>query len=127
MNKANINCQDKDECTPLCLAIRGEKDDAAMFLIDAGAKVTLGGPKIGYPIHLAVSVLKIELVRRLIEQGADLNCLDSDGNSPLHILMSRFSVCSDVSRKILDILVLKGSNVNLKNNHHWAPLHTAVR
>ena len=109
------------------MAIREEKDEAARALIEAGADVNLGGGILGSPTHLAVVHLKLDIVKDLIERGADLNQSDSEGNTPLHLVMNRFSTNPEVCRRILEILTLGGAKVNMKNKHHWAPLHTAVR
>ena len=66
-------------------------------------------------------------MRALIDKGADLNKLDSGGNTPLHLVMNRFSTWPDVCQKILEVLALRGAKVNMRSPNHWAPLHTAVR
>ena len=90
MDKANTDLHDKDNCTPLCLAIRQENFESALTLIQGGANVNLGGGIFGSPMHLAIVRLKISLISALIEKKADLNKQDSDGNTPTHLVMNIF-------------------------------------
>ena len=62
MDKANTSLLDKDNCTPLCLAIRQENYEAAQCLIDGDADVNLGGGIFGSPVHLAIVRLKISII-----------------------------------------------------------------
>ena len=89
---SNPNILDKDNCTPLCLAIRDEKFEAAQILINAeGVDVNLGGGIYGSPLHLAVVKLEIWLIKILIKKGADVNKTDCDGKTSLHFVMNLFS------------------------------------
>jgi len=56
-----------------------------------------------------------------------LNKQDSDGNTPLHLIMSIFSKNADRCSYILDLLVYNGAQVNKMNSDNWAPIHTALR
>jgi len=96
-------------------------------LIDGGADVNLGGGIFGSPVHLAVVKLKISIIQSLIDKKADLNKQDSDGNTPLHLVMNIFSKNPERCSHILELLAMNGAKVNHKNHDHWAPLHTAVR
>ena len=105
--KANANILDKDNCTPLSLAIREENFEAAQILLDSGkVDVNLGGGIYGSPLHLAVVRLEIWLIKALIGKGfitdfygflwlifkgADVNKTDYDGKSPLHFVMNLFN------------------------------------
>lgn len=92
LGKASPNTLDKDNCTPLCLAIREDRFDAAIILINApGVDVNLGGGIFGSPMHLAVVKLEVWIVKKLLLKGADVNKADCDGNTPLHLVMNVFS------------------------------------
>ena len=89
---ADPNILDKDNCTPLCLAIRDEKFAAAQILIDSEeVDVNMGGGIYGSPLHLAVVKLEIWLIKALIKKGADVNKTDCDGKTALHFVMNLFS------------------------------------
>jgi len=49
-----MNILDKDQCTPLCVAIRDFKFEAAKLLIESGADVNIGGGIYGSALLLAV-------------------------------------------------------------------------
>jgi len=82
---------DKDYCTPLCLAIREENFDAAVILLNADVDVNLGGGIYGSPLHLATVKLEVWIVKELIKKKANVNKVDNDGNTALHLLMNVFS------------------------------------
>lgn len=127
LGKVDPNKLDKDNCTPLCLAIREENYDGATLLINSDVDVNLGGGIYGSPMHLAVVKLEIWIVRALILKKADVNKVDCDGNTPLHQVMNVFSKNPKKCSYIAETLVLNGAKVNIKNNDNWSPLHLAVR
>lgn len=83
------------------------------------------------------------LVRKLIAAGADLNAVDADGNSPLHLVSSgkeNFNVLlkqgknivrtTDGDARIVTLLLDgkyegKGANINLRSTRRRTPLHVA--
>lgn len=93
------------------------------------------------PLHCAVQVLISdatalvqleEMFLFLLEKGADINALNAQGETPLHLLFSLSSLTVDFGEKILDkqpLLTLK-SNVDqttplhrlLDNNPHLDPM-----
>lgn len=127
LGKADTNILDKDNCTPLCLAIREENFDAAVILINSGVDVNLGGGIFGSPMHLAVVKLEVWIVKKLLMKNADVNKTDCDGNTPLHLVMNVFSKNPQKCMNICELLVMHGAKVNLKNNDNWAAIHIAAR
>ena len=87
----NLDILDKDECTPLCIALRDSHFEMAQVLIEAGADVNLGGGIYGSALHLAVVRANLLLTDMLIKRGAEVNVVDVDGNTPLHFIMNVFS------------------------------------
>ena len=67
------------------------------------------------------------IIESLVNRNADLNRQDSEGNTPIHLIMNIFSKNPERCSTILDLLVEKGAKINQKNLDNWAPLHTAVR
>jgi ankyrin repeat protein len=63
----------------------------------------------------------------MIKRGADVNIVDSDGNTPLHFIMNVFSKSETKYRAIAESLVMSGAKPNCKNKELWAPLHIAAR
>ena len=88
LGKADTNLLDKDNCSPLCIAIREENFDAAHILINSGVDVNLGGGIYGSPMHLSVVKQELSIVRSLIIHKADTNKVDCDGNTPLLLVMN---------------------------------------
>ncbi len=124
---ANLNITDKDDCTPLCVAIREQRFDAAKLLIEGGADVNIGGGIYGSALHLAVVRTNLQLSDMMIKRGAEVNVEDSDGNTPLHFIMNVFSKNETKYQAIAESLVMSGAKPNCKNMELWAPVHIAAR
>ncbi len=89
--------------------------------------MNLGGGVYGSALHLAIVRTNLLLADMMIKRGADVNIVDSDGNSPLHFIMNVFSKCETKYKAIAECLVLSGAKPNSKNNELWTPLHIAAR
>ncbi len=63
----------------------------------------------------------VEVIKRAIEAGADVNAKNDDGRTPLHL------AAYGNSKKIMDTLIAAGADVNAKDNHGDTPLYGAVR
>jgi ankyrin repeat protein len=72
------------------------------MLVDAGARVDIGGGPMGSALHLAVFKQETILVRDLIHLGNDVNSRDNEGNTPLHIILGIFNKCKRKSVIIAD-------------------------
>lgn len=57
----------------------------------------------------------------MIQNGADMNVKDKDGNTPLHI------VCKEGYFNFARILVENDANVNIKNKERLTPYRIAYR
>ncbi len=82
---------------------------------------------------------KLDLLNLFLENGLDVNCKDSDANTPLHKIASyngktlsdSFSFLRErktrekhytIKEKIARIMIKEGANINAKNNMHMTPL-----
>jgi ankyrin repeat protein len=63
----------------------------------------------------------------MVKRGADVNIVDSEGNSPLHFIMNVFSKSETKYNAIAESLVMSGAKPNTKNKELWAPIHIAAR
>jgi ankyrin repeat protein len=72
------------------------------------------------PLHWATGEGSVEIVRILIDAGADLNVKDKGGNTPLHIAVNE----GEPETAIL--LINAKADLNVQNNDGWTPLHVAV-
>lgn len=73
------------------------------------------------PLHLAVEMGKEQMVKMLIENGADINHRTLDLRmSPLHLSVRNGSMV------ITDLLLSNGADINIRNKIDHTPLHVAV-
>ncbi len=114
----------------LTLALRGEEIHDAARAGDL-AKVaalaekdpgSIGGkdPAGRTPLHWACRGVHLEVVRFLVEHGADVNAADRSGLTPLHSLASRGHL--EAAR----LLIEKGARVDAATPGGWTPLHMAA-
>lgn len=61
-----------------------------------------------------------------IDYIQDLNKIDEEGNTPMHVLMKVFAVDQVQARKIAVSLIKKGANLKYRNKNLHSPLHTAL-
>ena len=66
------------------------------------------------------------LTRELIEAGVDVNSLDVEGNTLLHLIYRNHSYYQFTFNKIADMLIEKGADVNLMNKRGLTPLMAAL-
>lgn len=81
VNTPNIFCH-----TPICVAVFTEDIELVRVLIKAGANLNLKrNPivSIPFPLHHAASVRNVHILKILLSAGADVNFIDSDGQTPL--------------------------------------------
>lgn len=125
---ADPNVLDKDRFTALGLSVRENNDAIALELLNSGkVDLNIGAGNLGSPLHIAVVNHKLELVTKMVELGADVNKVDSEGNSPLHQLMSIYSKHETTSYKIMKILITNQADPNLLNSQKLSPLLLAIK
>jgi len=71
-------------------------------------------------LHQAAAKGDLKKVRKLVEEGADVNARDNIGYTPLHYAASYGHL--DVARLLLE----EGADVNARDNAGWTPLHWAA-
>ncbi len=86
--------------------------------------------KIDY-LYKKINKPPIEIIKYLIEKGANVNKLDSDGCSPLHyaIIMSLdlYNENGKLNNSIVKLLIENGADVNIKNTSNYTPLFLIAR
>ena len=118
--RVNPNCQDSQGRTPLhhsCASNRSTLT-AANMLLDSGAEVWVPDFKGVHPLHLAAEQGSESMVRLLISHGANVNCLDAEGRTPLHY------GCSSKRSTTAVIKLLIGSKA--KNNQEDSEANTPL-
>jgi cytohesin len=73
-------------------------------------------------LHWAAFFGRVEIVRMLIDAGADLNVQDEYGRSPL-IWSAYYDNIEEIARVLID----GGADVNIQDNYGWTPLHMATK
>ena len=111
--------------TPLTAAAK--QGDVAMInkLLNEGAKVDEpnSGKWSATPLYWSLFDCKFEAVELLLKKGANANSADSFGLAPLHLAVC----CKDVDPSLIEHLIEKGADVNLKNTSDgWRGLHYAI-
>lgn len=122
-----LNQVDKENQTPLTLSLLENKTRSIQILLELGADPKKGGGHLGSALHLAAFKQDYALIEKFLVSGCCPNSLDTDKNTPLHLIFSIFSKNEEDSKKICGLLMRFGCNPNLKNKDKWTALHLAVK
>ncbi len=116
---ANLNCTRNGwfEETPLMCAITMRKYEIAEFLITFKAKQDYKGIPLLFEL---ITRDDVEGIKLLIENGADINSHNKQGDTPLHLAV--------MNRKIntTKLLIENGADINSHNEQDNTPFHLAV-
>ena len=112
-NPSEINLEDDNGNTPLCIATQMRHLDVVHILLRHSASIN--SSKIN-PMH---QVRDASIARALIEAGGDVHAIDNQGNTPLH----RAVLVKEIS--VINVLIEHGANVNFPNSRGETPLHNA--
>ncbi|CAE7719761.1 Ank1 [Symbiodinium sp. CCMP2456] len=80
------------------------------------------------PLHFVVHAgncphsSQLSMVKFLLANGAQVNATDPDGDTPLHVAVSRY----DPSISMVKFLLANGARVNAMDHHGRTPLHEAA-
>ena len=68
--------------------------------------------------------VKLAMVELLIERGADVDAVNEDGATPLHVLVDKHCMRrSDFCRRGVELLIDSGADGNGGNSRGWTPMH----
>lgn len=85
----HLHSADCDGDTALHVVLRRNDSDAALALIEAGAKVTAAGDMSETPLHIAVRQQNLQAVDALLKAGADPDAISEFGQSPRRMAAER--------------------------------------
>ncbi len=109
----DLEARDTYGKTALLAALDREEGDAALLLIDAGARIPPNA------IHYAARAGHLALIERLLAKGSSPNELDSMGHGPLH------RAAEQDRGAAIERLVRAGADPNLAGEDLFTPLHAA--
>ncbi|KAH8766027.1 ankyrin repeat-containing domain protein [Diaporthe sp. PMI_573] len=118
---ARIDGLDKNKDSPLTYAVGCGNIDAVKYLLTKpAARLTINiCASEGTPLHQACIYSSPQMVRLLIENGADPDQRDEMGRKPVHIACSK-------SLGLLDALNLSDQDFTIKDKLGCVPLHLCV-
>jgi ankyrin repeat protein len=107
---ADVNARGRNNWTALLLALEGERLEAAdILLAQPNVDLKAETPQGMTALMLAVWHQRADVVRTLLQRGADFNHQDKEGDTPLH------GAAWLGNLQILQMLLDAGANPNVKN------------
>jgi serine/threonine protein kinase/ankyrin repeat protein len=129
--QAKIDAKDRNNNTPLIVAIKAKNNDIAKFLISKGADVNKVGLEDSSPLIVAIDNNELDnvgLVEILLAKGADPNLPNEKGETPLMRAIAyhdeHLARISDATLlKTIELLLAKGANPDLVDRDGNTALH----
>ena len=126
-----LNAKNHWSETALHVVSRGRQDSqggarVAKLLLEHGVGVNTRRRDHCTPLHVASCFGKLEIVRLLLDHGADSNAETRLGLKLLHQVSFGMYECQDGVR-IAELLLTHGAEVDARNKDHWTPLHIACQ
>ncbi|XP_050505193.1 ankyrin-1-like isoform X1 [Diabrotica virgifera virgifera] len=119
---AEINEVDSSGLTALHVATFSQHKKVAKYLLAHGADLNaIETYQQETPLNISTGINDHEMVRLLIEAGANMQCLDISGNMPIHIAAKKGYL------NIVECFLENGINVDILNEiSKMTPLHMAA-
>jgi ankyrin repeat protein len=121
IRSANYNTRNAEGFTPLHAAAREGHGGLINFLLEKQVDIESKAPSGATALLEAARAGQIDAMETLIVAGADVNALDSRGNSALHL-----AIASENSLKGVSLLLSYGADPNTQDEAGNTPLHRVV-
>lgn len=130
-NGADVNFIGNNGITPLHYAALYRDKKLAEYLLENGAKINLyaenqeklvGSTITGTVVQVSINFARgnENITKYLINNGADINKIDEDGNNEIHLALFKGNL------ELVRLLTESGVNVNHKNKFNKTPLYYAA-
>ncbi|KAI9689797.1 MAG: Ankyrin-2 [Bathelium mastoideum] len=121
--KADVHSRDIGGNTPLHYAAEGSDEATVLLLLAHGANPNTTSAQGMSPLYLAAGSGRIEIVRCLLEHGADV--LTSATSDEWHSVL--YAAVSGGNHETVQMLLDRGANANARDIGRDTPLHEAAR
>jgi ankyrin repeat protein len=119
---ATVNdVEPRSKDSPLLAALKNDKIDVAVFLLDSGADPLHQDRNNVTPLHWAANWGRIDLGERLLAAGADVDAPTRHGECPIHYATLRGQ------HQFVKFLIAHGANVNPVAVNEVRPIDLALR
>ena len=127
---AKLNAKNHWSETALHVVSRGTQDPqgglrVAELLLECGARVNTRREANFTPLHVACHFGKLEIVRLLLNHGADANAETVEGLKLLHQVSFGPYECQEDGVRIAELLLKHGAEVDTRDYDYATPLHLA--
>ena len=126
----DINAKSQMGWPPLVYACRGdngEHPEEIQRLLALGADINIQNYKGKTGLHCAAKAGFLNVINLLIKNGATVDAIDNDGETPLFEAIRSTIKNGEKQRAALEALLIKGANPNVKNQKGQTPLQVAKR
>jgi ankyrin repeat protein len=112
---AAANEEDENHETPLILALKADRADLAVLLLNKGAD-----PNRALALHVAAALEDPALAELLLDRKASVDAFYEVSGTPLHV------AAENDNAAVATLLIARGADVNARG-HSGTPLHVAAR
>jgi ankyrin repeat protein len=111
---ADVDAVDSQDQTPLYKAVKAGNKDIAGLLVKNRAYICFPA------LHFAAFIGDLNSVKKLIEDGTDVDSKDKENQTPL------LYAALGGNKQVVEYLVDKGADINAKDKYGRTPLHDAA-